>query len=546
MPDKLELRWPGKNVGHAVIRDELSGAATLIPYAEVQPRLLIQEASYGDPHAENMVISGDSLFVLKTLLASGYANRVKLVYIDPPFNTGQAFAHYDDGLEHSLWLTMLRDRLELLRQLLTDDGAIFVHIDDNELGYLAVTMDELFGRTNRISVVTFKQGAATGHKAINPGCVTTSNFILIYAKNKTQWRPNRVYTARNRDRRYARFIENRDDDYRAWRFVPLAKAFARFVGFSETSTRKATPNYEDRLDEFVLRNAESVIRTARPSYDAVSAEARAMIDESMLNTSAIFRLHRVGYSDMYFQGGERILFYSDKLKHIDGEFIPGEPLTTIWDDLLSNNLHNEGGVEFPKGKKPEGLIKRVLALGTSADSHDLVLDCFAGSGTTGAVAHKMGRRWIMVDFTDNCQRHIIPRLKRVVEGQDQSGVSLSVGWNGGGGFRAYNLGQALLDRDATLGLWRLSYDNGKLIQAVCLQEGFQLYANGTRHGVRGRRYAHVTEQFVAQELVDALAAELAADEAFTVYCLKAAPNLRLPDSVEVRRIPQALLHVEQK
>jgi adenine-specific DNA-methyltransferase len=252
----------------------------------------------------------------------------------------------------------MRDRLELIHRLLAADGTLFVHIDDNELGYLTVLCDEIFGRPNRTSLVTFKQGAATGHKAINPGCVSTANYILIYAKNKDLWAPNRLFTARERDDRYNQFIPNVDDAHSAWEIVSLTKAYSEHASLSEKDARARIRSNPEEIDEFVASHAEHVIRLARPDYKAVSKEARALIDESKKKPDEVLHLPREDHKDFYFIRGERILFYKHKLKEIDGQLVAGEPLTTIWDDLLSNNLHNEGE--------------------------------FGGSGTTG---WKGGRRW---------------------------------------------------------------------------------------------------------------------------------------------------------
>jgi adenine-specific DNA-methyltransferase len=241
--------------------------------------------------------------------------------------------------------------------------------------------------------VTFKQRSATGHKAINPGCVNITNFVLIYAKDRTRWTANRVFTARERDLRYGQFIENFEDPFKKWQITTLAKAFAASKGISEKEGRTLAKARPEELDRFVVQNAPRVIRFARPSYEGVGEQARKLIDQSKASPNELFLLSRDAYPDIYLKGGERILFYSDKLKQIDGEWIAGEPLTTLWDDILSNNLHAEGGVTFPKGKKPDVLIKRILELATKPG--DWVLDSFTGSGTTGAVAHKMRHHWIM-------------------------------------------------------------------------------------------------------------------------------------------------------
>lgn len=427
-----------------------------------------RELSAGDAEAGNLLVQGDNLLALKALLPF-YAGKVKCIYIDPPFNTGSEEWIYNDNVNspeirqwlrqtvgkegedlsrHDKWLCMMYPRLALLREFLAQDGTVFISIDDNEIEHLIGLLDELFGRPNRLYIITFKQGSATGHKAINPGCVNTTNFIVMYAKKRSAWSPNRVFTGRERDARYGQFITNIDDDHEKWQIVTLAKAFATALNLPVKESRKLAKDEPERLEEFVLTNARSVIRTARPDYDGVSEVAREMIDGSKKHPKKVFHLAREDHSDMYFKNGERILFYVDKLKLVDGESVAGEPLTTLWDDILSNNLHKEGGVDFPKGKKPESLIKRVLELATSKG--DLVLDSFAGSGTTGAVAHKLGRRWIMVELGDHCHTHIVPRISRVVDGTDQDGVSKIVSWKGGGGFRFCKLGQPLFDASGAI------------------------------------------------------------------------------------------------
>jgi adenine-specific DNA-methyltransferase len=426
-------------------RDKHVKAAEAVPY-----RLLEVDDSHsaGDSESPNMLIQGDNLEALKALLPY-YAGRVKCIYIDPPFNTGQAFLHYDDNLEHSIWLGMMYPRLQLLADLLSEDGTIAIHIDAEELAYCITILDEIFGRTNRINICTFKQGAAVGHKAINPGVVSVSNFVVIYSKRKDSWSPNRLFTEReDRDRRYNQYIANFEEDFRNWNYIPLARAFAASLSLPERGLKVALgKDYDKKLTSFIMENAKRVVRPARPDYDAVSEAARGLIDQSRQDRTQVFRLERKGFSDMYFKGGERILFYSDKLKLIDGKYVAGEPLTNVWDDLLSNNLHNEGGVEFPKGKKPEALIKRVFDLFSAPG--DLVLDSFLGSGTAAAVAHKMGRRYIGIEMGEHAATHCAPRLQRVIEG-DQGGISEAVGWKGGGGFRFYKLGAPVFDTEGRI------------------------------------------------------------------------------------------------
>lgn len=530
---KLELTWVGKD-----------------NRPRLEPRILIEDTNKSY-HAktrvndadifDNVLIHGDNLLALKALEAD-YAGKVKCVYIDPPFNTQQAFDHYDDGLEHSLWLSLMRDRLEIIHRLMAADGTLFIHIDDNELAYLTVLTDEIFGRRNRVNIATFKQGAATGHKSINPGLVSTSNFILIYAKDKAVWKPNRIFTARlTRDKRYGQFIENIHETFSDWRFCPLMRAFSAHKRIPEKELKKVLgDNFENEITEFVNLNAAAVVRLARPDYKAVSAAAREKIDESKDAPTKIFRLERNDKSDMFFYRGERILFYSDKLKLVDGEYVAGDPLTTIWDDLLSNNLHKEGSVNFPKGKKPEGLIKRCLDLSTKPG--DLILDSFAGSGTTGAVAHKMGRRWIMIELRDQSETHILPRMHRVIDGQDLSGVTGAMNWKGGGGFRYYDLAPSLLEKDK----WgreviSKKYNAEMLSRALCKLEGFVYAPSPDFYWQQGHSsendFLYVTTQTLDQKELSVLSDEVGEHRSLLVLCSAFRGKPDHWPNLTVRKIP---------
>lgn len=533
---KLELTWIGKE-----------------NRPKLEPRILVEdpEKSYHAPHRvgendlfDNKLIFGDNLLALKALEQS-YAGKVKCVYIDPPFNTGEMFDHYDDGLEHSIWLSQIRDRIVLLRNLLTQDGTLVVHIDDNEVAYLMVLLDEIFGRRNRAYVVTFKQGAATGHKAINPGCVTTTNYLLIYAKDRSSWSPNKLYTARGRDIRYSQFITNVNEGYSDWNFAPLINAFAENLGIPLKEGRALAKAQPAMVDEFVLSNAESVVRLARPDYKAVSGDARSMIDRSKADPERVFRLARENHSDMYFVKGERILFYKEKLKFIDGDWVAGEPLTTLWDDLLSNNLHKEGGVKFPKGKKPESLIQRVIDLTTSAG--DIVLDSFLGSGTTAAVAHKMHRRWIGIELGDHCHTHAIPRLKAAIDGSDLSGITKAVDWKGGGGFRYYKLAPSLLEKDKWDN-WVISkdYNPAMLAEAVCKLEGFTYAPSDSLYWMHGhsteRDFIYITTASLKHAQLQQLSEEVGADRNLLVVCSSFRGSKEGYPNLTVKKIPSAVLN----
>lgn len=530
MPNqRLELTWIGKGKEPAV-----------------EPRILLHDADrdYGDPDAENMLIHGDNLLALKAL-EQEYAGRVKCIYIDPPFNTGQAFENYDDNLEMSTWLNLMSSRLKMLHSLLSQDGTLFVHIDDGYLAYLTLLLDEIFGRNNRLYLVTFKQGAATGHKAINPGCVTTTNFILIYAKSKADWMPNKVYTKRGRDDRYGKYITNIDAPYDEWNIITLTEAFASHLGETLQDTRKIIRNNPSLLEDFVIKNGASVIRTARPDLKSVGKEIQEKISESMAKPTEILYLHRDGNPDMYFINGERILFYANKLKQIDGELVSAEPLTTLWNDILSNNLHNEGGVSFPKGKKPEHLIKRVLEIAT--DEGDLVLDSFLGSGTTASVAHKMNRKWIGIEMDNQAYTHCKPRLDLLIDGNDDSGISKSVNWQGGGGYKFYELAPTLIVKDKYgKPVFSDQYNPEMLVAAVSKINGYRYAPDKEifwKQGVsQGDSYIFVTTEYFTAALLDSIAQEVGELERLLI-CAPAFDvglNQRY-ENITVRKIPQSVL-----
>jgi len=354
---KLELTWIGKE-----------------NRPKLEPRILLEdpETSFHAVHRvtnhdifDNRLIFGDNLLALKAL-EQEYSGKVQCAYIDPPFNTQQAFEHYDDSVEHSIWLSLMRDRIELIHRLLTPSGSFFAHIDDNELGYLIALTDEIFDRRNRISVITFKQSSASGPKAINPGLVTTNNFLLYYVKDKATWMPNRVYVSTPRDDRYTKLIENYAQPFTQWRLVQLKDAFLKHHRLKTWNEAKArfTDQLEEKLSEFVLSNPERVVRTARVAPKDVNESARSALLKSSKEPEKVFRSEREDSEDYYFLRGEQLIFYKSKTKTIDGRISTASPLTNLWDDILSNNLHNEGGVTFPNGKKPEALIKRCLELST--------------------------------------------------------------------------------------------------------------------------------------------------------------------------------------
>jgi adenine-specific DNA-methyltransferase len=414
----------------------------------------VPELSYGDNNNENLLIQGDNLEALKSLIPF-YAGKVKCIYIDPPFNTGQAFIDYDDNVENATWLSLMYPRVELLNQLLSIDGSFFLHLDDNQIAYAIVICDEIFGRNNRISISTFKQSAASGPKAANPGVVSTASYIVCYAKSKPNWFSKKLFTPTKRDDRYSKFIVSKEtvssiDNCKAeyWNIRNLREQFAIDSGVEVKNLKDAHKDkYEGNFHKFVLKHSEYVIRTARVADKDVGDDAKLALQKSRDHKELVFRADRKGKTPQYFWRGEQIAYYKSKAKHIDGVYTTAQPLTDIWDDLLSNNLHKEGDVKFKKSKKPEKLIKRVLEMTTNEG--DLVLDSFLGSGTTAAAALKLNRKFIGIERGEHASTLCQPRLKRVVNG-DSSGISKLVNWQGGGGFRFCKLGAKVFDEFGTL------------------------------------------------------------------------------------------------
>lgn len=409
--------------------DEARRAAQSVPY-----RLINTEASFGDPDAakHNLLIQGDNLDALRALLPL-YKGKVKCVYIDPPYNTGSAFEHYDDNLEHSQWLSMMLPRLQLLREFLADEGSIWVQIDDDEGAYLQVLMDEVFGRRNFITAIAVKMSHLSGVKMSHVGKTIPKlkETILIYSKCKESFSLNPVFISSDWDSvfdRYKSFLlrdEGDPENIQKWSVIPLGEA-ARRNGV-DVRDREA-------YDKFRLSNAKNIFRTARNTSEPFLALPSDNVFRYVKTGSGILRL---AYKR------EEVIFCSDRLKCINGVDVPAQPLGDIWTDIGINNLHNEGGVDFKNGKKPEKLIERVFQYATNPG--DLVLDAFLGSGSTAAVAHKMGRRYIGIEMGEHARTHCLKRLQMVIEGE-AGGISKSVDWKGGGGFTFCTLGENVFDK----------------------------------------------------------------------------------------------------
>lgn len=388
--------------------------------------------------SDNLIIKGNNLLALESLLAR-YEGKVKCIYIDVPYNTGNDSFGYNDKFNHSTWLTFMSNRLNLARKLLGKEGTIAISVYNYEIGYLLVLLDEIFGKENRKNIITVRRASASGAKVINPGVVNILEYIIIYSKNTFQWNPNRIYASKRFDERYNGFIENISEEYKKWKFTTLLEAFAKSVGVKKSQLKKHFGDeYSFELEKFALKNADSVFQFATLSDDAISQEARIYKKKSIENCDEVFFMERPGKNPYYLLGGKVILFAKDRVIEVDGQKTFSQPATDIWDDVLPNDLHNEGGVEFKKGKKPEKLIDRILDLTTNPG--DLVVDFFAGSGTTGAVSIKKGRRFILCEQMDYVERTTKERLRNVLNGENR-GVSQSNGWQGGGSFVYCELAQ---------------------------------------------------------------------------------------------------------
>ncbi len=403
------------------------------------PPLFTKDRTVGDDAAGNRLVAADNLRALEWLRRD-FEGRFRCVYLDPPFNTGRAFAEYDDARTPSEWRAFLGARLRAIAPLLARDGALFLEIDDSELGPAIGLCDEIFGRGARVSTVTVVRSASTGHKTRNRGPVNVTDFILIYAREPGAWtcRPQRR-VRRGYDRAYSTYLTNPTAPDAEWRFESLARAVARELGHaSPAAARRAlgAPALEAATTAFALAKNDHVVRFAQPRYEAVSHAARAAIDASRRDPERVRRLIRPGFPDMVLRGGNRVLFLSSKvILTSDGPRLV-ERLTNVWDDVPFQGIAGEGGVVFSRNKKPERLIERVLDLAT--DEGDWVLDPFLGSGTTAAVAQKMRRRWVGIEQGPVLFTLAVPRLERVIRGADPTGITGSRAHRGGGGFSVYS------------------------------------------------------------------------------------------------------------
>lgn len=511
---KLELTWIGKD-----------------QQPKLEPRILIEdpEKSYGDSSTVNMLIYGDNLLALKAL-EQNYAGKIKCVAIDPPYNTGSAFEHYDDGLEHSLWLDLMNDRLKLLHALLSGDGSIWIYIDDNEVHYLKVLCDEIFGRQNFITTICVKMSHLSGMKMshLDKKPPKLKEFILVFAKDKDKFTLKPAFERVGWDKaleRYTQFIINIEESFENWNVIPVRQA---------ATQASINPKDKEAYEAFLINNASRIFRTARNR-----ALERTGVRNKFTEIISKRGLKKLIYND------EEVLFASDKMTEVDGKLMPVNPLGDIWLDIGINNLHNEGGVDFRNGKKPEKAIHRIIEMST--EENDIVLDSFLGSGTTAAVAHKMNRKWIGIELGGHCHTHCIPRLKQVCDGTDQGGISKSVNWKGGGGFKYYYLAPSLLKQDK-YGNWVIEekYNADMLAAAMAKHNSFQYQPDEQIYWKQGQSsekdFIYTTTQFITVEKLDQIHEEMQPDESLLICCKKFSKACESRyTNITIKKIPQMLL-----
>lgn len=381
---------------------------------------------------DNLIIKSNNLLALHTL-KKVYAGKVKLIYIDPPYNTGNDSFNYNDSFNHSTWLTFMKNRLEAALIFLTNDGVICVNIDDKEAFYLKALCDEVFGRSNFLTNIIVKTSDPSGHKTVNPAPYSQSEYILMYARNKARYKYSIKYVPSDYDSAYSMLVKNFEQPYGDWEFekLPAIVAQEHQLGTAaEAKERLSEFGFLSLIGDYALKNKDRIFQLTAISDDA-GKEVVSIREMSVASPNKIFKVDRGDKEPVYVYQGRQMYFYSSKVKIIDGIETPAKPLTNIWVDIPYNGISKEGGVILKNGKKPEKLLRRVIEICTEKD--DLVMDFNAGSGTTLAVAHKTGRRYIGIEQLDYGINDVTSRLKNVIAG-DRSGISKVVKWSDGGNF----------------------------------------------------------------------------------------------------------------
>ncbi len=387
---------------HWLNREDSITASNRVPY-----RLLKEDPklSYGDKNTENMLIQGDNLHALKALLPY-YAGKVKCIFIDPPYNTKSAFEHYDDNLEHTKWLEMMYPRLELLREFLAEDGSIWVTIDDNEAHYLKVIMDEVLGRKNFFTNICWNSRKSKQNDA---KISLSHNHIIVYSKDKDHFFPNKLSVDIDK------FANHDDDPKGPWVADPFDAPNLR--------SNLTYPIINPTTGQTYLPPKGRHWRTTQAEYVNYLEEGRIIFGKTGKSKPQLKRY----LSDAANKGVTPDTWWADAGTATEA--------TKEIQKLYDRNIL----FDTPK---PERLIQQIIMLAT--DDNDLILDSFLGSGTTAAVAHKMGRRYIGIEMGEHAQTHCATRLQKVIDGE-QGGISKEVNWQGGGGYRFYQLGEPIFD-----------------------------------------------------------------------------------------------------
>lgn len=550
---RLELTWVGKY-------EEKS----------IEPRILLEDINktYGNLGNENMLIHGDNLIALQAL-QQDYAGKIKCIYIDPPYNTGSAFEYYDDGLEHSEWLQMMYPRLQLLRNLLSDDGSIWIQIDDEEQAYLKVMCDEVFGRSNFVNMISVNMkniaGASGGgeDRRLKKNC----EYILIYAKNYDLLD---TFRAAYDYEEISELVERYKEEGISWKYtsVFLNEGEKQYIASTVDGDGNEIKIFEHT--NYVLKSIGSVAKdegiTEKDVYYRYAGRIiRTTMPQSSIRPRVMKKLQEMGYSNdlisieyvpktgknkgtvytQYYKGDKYNLFawLSDVLEERDGVYYKKTMQGTYWDYTAgTKNLTKEGKVEFPNGKKPEALISRILSMTTVEG--DYVLDSFLGSGTTAAVAHKMKRKWIGIEMGEHAYSHCKVRLDRVIDGEDTGGITKDEKWQGGGGYHFYELAPSLLVKNDKLPIYQInpSYTFEMLCEAICKIEGFRYKPQDVFHGHSSeKRFIHITTEFINAGYIKSLSARLAEGQSLLIYGTKIQSDMVLPDNIEVKKIPKDLL-----
>lgn len=516
----------------------------------LEPRILVEvpEKNYGDKNTENMLIHGDNLLALKAL-EQDYSGKIKCIYIDPPYNTGKAFEHYDDNIEHSIWLSLMKERLKILNNLLSEDGFFCCQIDDSEGYYLKILLDEIFGRDNYLTTFYIQVRYPNKTLAEDSDYQKVIEQCHIYAKSKYLAKINRPS------------IEY-DINKFEWEITELEQGEECLLGNKKVvifkngqyNIKKIKPSLTGLKETWATGSLTRVKASAGEFFELYLSE-RKHID----GLNCLYKVYGIGEDGLgyrYISGPKKETaskgkFYSgiplNRLEELKtGKSLKYLPVTNFYDFAGAfGNCRLEGGVSFKGGKKPEVLLENLLKY--FSDKGDYVLDSFLGSGTTAAVAHKMGRKWIGIELGDHCYTHCEPRLQRVVDGTDQGGISKAVNWQGGGGYKFYELAPSLLKKDE-FGEWIIEpkYDAEMLAEAMAKNEGYKYSPDGNNPYKQGysteKDFIFTTTQFITAELLNKIKHELKEDESLLICTTHYEENcIDRFSNITVKKIPQSLL-----